>query len=285
MRDPEIKRIMDRLRRCPGFQECGEGLDSFLKSPASVPLTQVWFESGAFDMLQHHRKIDGRDFFWLANNTGVPQKADVFLPGLAGTVSIWDCESGSIGAVASRMDSKGLAVSLTFEALEAFWLVVDPLSPSGEMKTAAEAAGAAMVLRVPADNWHVSADPASQPRHEHPFDPANWMKQGRRMPLVTWDRWGMKSFSGFVDYEKDLRLPADADSVIIDLGTVHHMAQVWINGRDAGMRLWPPYRFDISKAVRPGVNRIKVRVGNLLNNSYGDFRPSGLAGPVTVMIR
>jgi len=52
---------------------------------------------------------------------------------------------------------------------------------------------------------------------------------------------------------------------------VHHTARVWINGEDAGMRLWRPTgrRHEIAP---PGKNRIRIRIGNLLNNSYGDLR-------------
>lgn len=47
-----------------------------------------------------------------------------------------------------------------------------------------------------------------------------------------------------------------------------------------GARLWGPYVFDIGKALHPGANEIHVRVANLINNSYGDIRESGLFGPV-----
>jgi hypothetical protein len=49
------------------------------------------------------------------------------------------------------------------------------------------------------------------------------------------------------------------------------------------MRLWAPYEFDITDAVKTGANRVRVRVANLINNSYGDVRPSGLRGPVRVL--
>ncbi|MEI6604847.1 MAG: discoidin domain-containing protein, partial [Verrucomicrobiota bacterium] len=43
-----------------------------------------------------------------------------------------------------------------------------------------------------------------------------------------------------------------------------------------------PYVFDISTALRPGKNEIRVRVANLINNSYGDRQESGLFGPVVL---
>ena len=53
-----------------------------------------------------------------------------------------------------------------------------------------------------------------------------------------------------------------------------------MNGKSVGARLWGPYVFDVSDALRSGENEIRVRVANLINNSYGDTEESGLFGPV-----
>jgi len=68
--------------------------------------------------------------------------------------------------------------------------------------------------------------------------------------------------------------------MILSLGTVCNMAEVWINGKHAGAKLWPPYEFDVGELLKTGKNIIKVRVGNLTGNYYGFFTPSGLTGPV-----
>jgi hypothetical protein len=55
------------------------------------------------------------------------------------------------------------------------------------------------------------------------------------------------------------------------LGWVHVVAQVRVNGRDLG-RLWkPPFRLDITGAVRPGENRLEILVTNQwINRLIGD---------------
>ena len=70
--------------------------------------------------------------------------------------------------------------------------------------------------------------------------------------------------------------------MVLDLGKVCHAAEVWVNGQSVGARLWGPYVFDVSKALRPGMNELRIRVANLINNSYGDKQESGLLGPVTL---
>ncbi|MDF2660336.1 MAG: hypothetical protein K0Q94_3127 [Paenibacillus sp.] len=108
-------------------------------------------------------------------------------------------------------------------------------------------------------------------------------------PLVSWTEWsGMEHFSGAVVYESEFRLePEDVGGnrvIRLDLGDVHEMAEVDVNGTFAGVRFWKPYRYaDISGLVRPGMNTLRIRVTNSLANAYNRASlPSGLLGPVTV---
>ena len=71
----------------------------------------------------------------------------------------------------------------------------------------------------------------------------------------------------------------------IDLGNVCHVAEVWVNGKSVGSRMWGPYVFDITGAVKQGPNEIRIRIANLINNSYGDLKESGLIGPVQILGR
>ena len=47
--------------------------------------------------------------------------------------------------------------------------------------------------------------------------------------------------------------------------------------------MWGPHVFDISGVVKVGQNDIRIRIANLINNSYGDMQESGLIGPVQIM--
>ena len=87
-------------------------------------------------------------------------------------------------------------------------------------------------------------------------------------PLQSWLSMGLRRFTGFVDYENEFQLES-ADDVTLDLGNVLHMAEVWINDQWAGERLWPPFVFDATPYVKPGKNKIRVRVGNLMVNEMG----------------
>jgi hypothetical protein len=101
-------------------------------------------------------------------------------------------------------------------------------------------------------------------------------------PLEDWQGWAGAKFSGLMDYTKSLEVNEVGRAMFLDLGKVCHAAEVWVNGESVGAKLWGPYVFDVSKALRPGQNQIRVRVANLINNSYDDIQESGLFGPVTL---
>ncbi|MBI3117945.1 MAG: hypothetical protein HYZ00_04630, partial [Candidatus Hydrogenedentes bacterium] len=52
----------------------------------------------------------------------------------------------------------------------------------------------------------------------------------------------------------------------LDLGRVCFNAEVWVNGILSGVRVWPPYRLDVTEQLRPGENELVVVVANLIAN-------------------
>ena len=90
----------------------------------------------------------------------------------------------------------------------------------------------------------------------------------------------MRYFSGTATYAKDIDVPAafitPQRSITLDLGEVKNVAEVFLNGKRCGGVLWkPPFRADITRALKPGKNRLEVRVTNLwVNRMVGDeFEP------------
>lgn len=94
-------------------------------------------------------------------------------------------------------------------------------------------------------------------------------------------------------------------NVWLDLGTVHALADVTLNGQPFRTLWRPPYRVNISEVLKEGYNTIEVVVTNCwLNRLIGDLQfgarkytwapyvdwnaetpllPSGLIGPVTLL--
>ena len=280
--DPKMKEMMDVLRRQSSFTACIEkGLKPFLERSAPGLESPVRFVSGAFPVLQHRRRIDGRDFFWLANNTDQGQSGEVAFRDVLGAASIWDCETGMIRPVASIETDDGSRLALAFKPYEAFWLVFDPKEKphSGPPERLPEI----VTVTTVDGSWKVTCDPKIQPEMEFPLRPPAEFSRGAVKPLEDWKAWGLQKFSGLMDYRKTVRVHKPVKGLKLDLGKVCHVAEIWVNGKSCGARLWGPHVFDIGDALRPGANEIRVRVANLINNSYGEFSESGLLGPVRLV--
>jgi hypothetical protein len=58
----------------------------------------------------------------------------------------------------------------------------------------------------------------------------------------------------------------------IDLGKVRDLAEVKVNGKSAGLVWAPPYRVDVTGALKPGANKLEVEVTNEWTNRIAGDR-------------
>jgi len=121
---------------------------------------------------------------------------------------------------------------------------------------------------------------------------------------------GIKYFSGTATYRQTFDLSDSAlgtphSALILDLGKVNDIAVVRVNGQELSTLWQPPYRLDITAAVKRGKNTLEVDVVNTWNNrlagdaalpveqrhtsvtaatvgKHSPLLPAGLLGPVTV---
>ena len=235
MADPKMARLMDELKAYPTFVAVGDGgLAGLIGQAQGAPGLEspVRFASGAFPMLQHRRKIDGRDFFWLANNTDKWQVCELEIAGVHGAASIWDCETGEIRPLTSVEAKEGSRITRAFKPYEAAWLVFEP-----NEKAIAGPPERQPDVAVVADiegPWRVSYDARIQPTMEYPSAPPAAFASGVEKPLEDWKAWGLVKFSGLMDYVK---------TVIVDQPTQGYKARFGkglSRGRDLGQRqeLW-----------------------------------------------
>ena len=76
--------------------------------------------------------------------------------------------------------------------------------------------------------------------------------------LVSWAEWpGMANYSGTLKYTAAFQIKDLEDFVYhMDLGEVHELVHLYINGHDMGVKMWKPYVFDITPWVKEGMNTI-----------------------------
>jgi len=143
---------------------------------------------------------------------------------------------------------------------------------------------------------------------DEPERPVSFASGTVPFTLQCWTDSALAHYSGTAIYETEFELPAMVRhrKLALDLGEVGLAAEVWLNGKKIGERAWRPFRFEISRAVRPGKNTLRIRVANSNagwqsqggtiygNGSWGlkynterdrlaTLHPNGLEGPVRLL--
>ncbi len=82
--------------------------------------------------------------------------------------------------------------------------------------------------------------------------------------LGAWTWTGLTYFSGEGIYRKEFELDPDLYGlpVTLDLGQVGVAAEVWLNDRRVGDRVWLPFTFDVTEFLLPGENHLVIAVSN-----------------------
>ncbi len=70
----------------------------------------------------------------------------------------------------------------------------------------------------------------------------------------------------------------DIAKVKLAFTDIHDIADVKVNGRDAGRLLFMPYELDITELTQPGENTVEVTVTGSMANTYGKPVPVGFEG-------
>jgi hypothetical protein len=143
------------------------------------------------------------------------------------------------------------------------------------------ASGNVVALAVPGDFYLTS--PVSFQSGTTPFEPA------------VWARTGLRFYSGSATYQRTVTLAPSFFGahrrILLDCGKVGVVAELWVNDKLVGTRVWEPYSFDLTEFARPGTNTLKLVVTNTMSNAsdvgerYGllqNIDVDGLVGPVEI---
>ena len=102
-------------------------------------------------------------------------------------------------------------------------------------------------------------------------------------------------FAGFIRYENTLNWDGESDG-ILTIDHAYEGVEVFVNGENAGMRICPPYRFELNGLLKKGENTIQIEVATTMfrktfamNKAPAPFGPSpifmeplGILGEVKV---
>ena len=112
--------------------------------------------------------------------------------------------------------------------------------------------------------------------------------------LQSWTHTGLENYSGSAIYTKTFTVPESfrGKQLMLNLGRVSSVADVYVNDKHAGTLVWQPYQLDISKFIQPGDNTLKIIVTDTEANrrAVGTSRKilaaidvCGMEGPVQLI--
>jgi len=263
--------LADRFRAVP--------LAELADNVAALTSRAVRVAASAPDLRVLRRDLGSVDVVMVVNESVRDRVRTALTVPRAGAAIAFDAFTGTCrdAAAASTGD---VTVQLDLAPGEATVLIVgDPDAWRDVPVLPATTAGPGIVLT---PVWTVETATAE----EHPaFTP--WRTRDELVPL---DGPGLlPRFSGTARYTASIDADSASGPSVLDLGAVHEIARVVVNGVDLGTRIAPPYRFEIPRGVLAGGNTLQIEVTNTLVKAQPDFfsafaqqEPTGLLGPVTI---
>jgi len=244
-----------------------------------------------------HRRLAEGDIYYVVNRRNSQLDMSVAFRTSGKAVELWDPVSGKIRDASYQTQNGLTSVPMSLDPMGSVFVVM--LQDGPESRTVPEMAETTVGEVEGA--WSVS------------FQPDRGAPASVTLPflrsLSDEVEPGVKYYSGTASYQKTINAPQDwfqANSEVwLDLGEVHDIVRVVVNGQDLGTLWRSPYRVDASGALRPGENEVVVEVTNSwFNRLVGDQQdgmrqvtfslnpgvsadtpllPSGLVGPVRVV--
>jgi hypothetical protein len=138
------------------------------------------------------------------------------------------------------------------------------------------------IYRFPAHGGTGNIAAIAVPENQEISDYITFLPGTSETALGSWTFTGLSYYIGSARYDRIWEMPEgwSGNRIQLDLGTVGSAAEVWVNGKKAGERVWLPFRFDITGAVRPGKNDISILITNTdaANEAMGKEVGSWTAG-------
>lgn len=284
--DAQVTAVADRIWGIvapdSGVRALGKGRVYAGRSLAEVLAVEtispdVAFSNGAIDanILQLHRRTDdGSDIYYLTNRRGRPERITASFRTAGRAPELWHADSGRAAATGFHRDGNRTIVPLALGANEAVFVVFrKPTTETARSIPAPEV----RTLATLATGWTLDF-PAGSGAPAHIAMPT----------LTSWSddpRDDVRFFSGTATYTNSITVPsawpASGRRILLDLGTVHELAEVLVNGRSMGIAWKAPYSIDVTDALHAGANSVAIRVTNLWpNRLIGDAR-QGTTAPHT----
>ena len=107
-------------------------------------------------------------------------------------------------------------------------------------------------------------------------------QEGSGLRSGTWTKQGYPYFAGSIEYRQQIYVDEDfckGRYCYLELDDAREAIDITVNGTHLGVRLWEPYRIEVGDSLKVGMNDVRIRVWNTLDNLL-DLRnmDSGIIG-------
>ena len=241
------------------------GIKPDFKYSASSPGTKMRFV---------HRSLGNRDIYWVNTSDGESSQAKVSLRISGKEPEVWNPIDGSISPVSYTTDKGRTEVTLNMNPQDALFVVFRKPANKNSVVVPETVESERTTIT---GEWEVRFQPGRGAPEKAAFN-----------ELTPWnenENPGIKYFSGTAEYIKTINIPeewmSDNSKLWLDLGEVHNLAEVAVNGESLGIVWKKPFRVCMSEGLKPGENRLSVKITNLwVNRLIGDQQP-GVTNPLT----
>ncbi len=252
-----------------------------------------------------HRVVESADIYFVANRSTNQDNVRCTFRVAGKAPELWNPVTGAHQFATAYEENDGrTTIPLDFAPCGS-WFVIFRDPAAKHPATATSNSPQFTPLTELAGPWTVKFDPKWGGPESATFE-----------QLVSWTarpERGIKFYSGTATYTKTFDLPDSAirnprSALFLDLGNVRELAEVKLNGKSCGITWSPPFRVDISGAVKPWANQLEIEVVNFWpNRIIGDaslplaqrrtrtnirkltadtkLMESGLFGPVKILER
>jgi hypothetical protein len=225
----------------------------------ALPKPDVALDRPCPPITYNHRSLLDAQVYFLFNESNQRQSRTAILAG-GGQPQVWDAGVGTIHPMTGATVGSGtVAVPLSFEPYEAKLIVLGPL-PAGAAEPSPALAADQTLLELSGD-WAVTLGDRSL-----------------TTPLKSWEDLGVSAFAGTALYRKEFTAPPAKGPVFLECENVRDYARARLNGVDLDAHGWRPYRWEITKALKPGANVLEIEVQGSGGGGRGGQRVS--AAPV-----
>lgn len=251
--------IADRNRVREILQQQGLGPDFAYTSPGQPA-----------DLDYIHRHTPEADIYFVSNTQQEDANADCVFRVAARPAQLWFPDTGEIQAVPNAEPvAGGVKIKLHLPTAGSVFVVfggnAQPTMPAATITPPTNVLASLEI----SGSWKVQFPPNLGAPESRVFE-----------QLVSWTTIpddGIKYFSGTATYLKEFDAPAsllaNGGRLELDLGQLRNVAEVTLNAKNLGVRWKPPFSYDVTGAVKPGKNKLVVKITNVwANRLAGDAK-------------